>query len=133
MVEIIFYLPAMVLLYSIFYRIIHRHLESFSEGDKFATVILAHTTILGVLSALAIANCATRIASLALAVPQSPSAAAVYQHDSRLTTARAVIFLVISMEIVGWTVFILLKSDTYKSVSKVDPIIQFLKNPLQPV
>ncbi|KAL4892266.1 hypothetical protein BDV59DRAFT_202776 [Aspergillus ambiguus] len=112
MLEIIFYLLAWVLLFSVFYRVTHRHLESFSEGEPFPRVILAHWTILGVLSALAIANCATRIASLALAVNQSVSAEAVYQQDSRLSTARAAIFMLISLEILAWTIFILRKSQS---------------------
>ncbi|KAL5361155.1 hypothetical protein BJX96DRAFT_175971 [Aspergillus floccosus] len=118
MFEIIFNLLALVLLYSIFYRIVHRYLEGFADGEPFARVILAHWTLLGVLSALAIANCATRIASLAVAVNQSSTAEALYQQDSRLTTARGVIFTLVSLEILFWTVFILRKTDTQESPNK---------------
>ncbi|GES66563.1 integral membrane protein [Aspergillus terreus] len=122
MFEIIFNLLALVLLYSIFYRIVHRYLEGFAEGDAFARVILAHWTLLGVLSALAIANCATRIASVAVAVNQSQPAEALYQQDSRLTTARGAIFTLASLEILGWMVFILRKTDLQKSQNKTGTI-----------
>ncbi|EAU29495.1 predicted protein [Aspergillus terreus NIH2624] len=119
MFEIIFNLLALVLLYSIFYRIVHRYLEGFAEGDAFPRVTLAHWTLLGVLSALAIANCATRIASLAVAVNQSQTAEALYQQDSRLTTARGAIFTLVSLEILAWTVFILRNTDSQGSPNKV--------------
>ncbi|KAG2421878.1 hypothetical protein HFD88_005854 [Aspergillus terreus] len=122
MFETIFNLLALVFLYSIFYRIVHRYLEGFAEGDAFPRVILAHWTLLGVLSALAIANCATRIASLAVAVNQSRSTEALYQQDSRLTTARGAIFTLVSLEILAWTVFILRKSDSKESPNKTGTI-----------
>ncbi|KAF9892426.1 hypothetical protein FE257_001534 [Aspergillus nanangensis] len=122
MVEMIFNLLAVVLLYSILYRTIHRHLERYTEGEPFARVILAHWTILGVLSALAVTNCATRIASLALTVQESSSATLLAQHDSRLTVARAVIFMVISLEILGWGIFIFVRPIAPQTRNKTGEI-----------
>lgn len=120
--QLIFGLLALLLLCYALFRVVHAALEriSFPTGPSIL-VARGHWGAVGVLSGVVIANCAVRIASIVKDVEGGPAARGIAVHDNRLTTARAVLFMIISLEILLWAIFSTAKSfsDSGRPDSKV--------------
>ncbi|PLB51247.1 hypothetical protein P170DRAFT_436314 [Aspergillus steynii IBT 23096] len=107
--QMIFRLLALLLLFYALYRVVHGILEriAFPTG-LLALVRNGHWGVLGICSLLVIANCAVRIASIVRTV-ESSEAGGIAAHDERLTTSRAVLFMIMSLEILLWAIFPVVK------------------------
>ncbi|KAH8429417.1 uncharacterized protein LDX57_007080 [Aspergillus melleus] len=109
--QMIFRLLALLLLYYALYQVILEALErvSFPAG-LFTLVKRGHLGVLGVLSIVITANFALRIVSVGRAVEGTD--AGIVAHDNRLTTSRVILFMIISLEVLLWVVFYIFTSSS---------------------
>ncbi|KAK1147129.1 hypothetical protein N8T08_001868 [Aspergillus melleus] len=109
--QMIFRLLALLLLYYALYQVILEALERISFPEKLSILVKrGHLGVLGVLSIVVIANLALRIMSVVRAVEGTD--AGIAAHDNGLTTSRVILFMIISLEVLLWVVFYIFKSSS---------------------
>ncbi|RHZ63093.1 uncharacterized protein CDV56_109202 [Aspergillus thermomutatus] len=111
MLQTIFWLLALFLMFYVFYRVIQAYLNRIANGGKtFLPVSILHWIFLGVLGILMVVNAAMYIALLVMDVNGSYSQWQIIGHYRRIVEARIIISWLMSLEILVWTIFIIAKS-----------------------
>ncbi|GFF32960.1 hypothetical protein IFM61606_07273 [Aspergillus udagawae] len=110
MLQTIFWLLALFLMFYVFYRVIQAYLNRIGNGGKtFLPVSILHWVLLGVLGILMVVNAAMYIALLVMEVNGS-SQWQIIGHYNRIVEARIIVSWLMSLEILVWTIFIIAKS-----------------------
>ncbi|KAA8648139.1 uncharacterized protein ATNIH1004_004022 [Aspergillus tanneri] len=118
--QMILYLLALLFLYFALCRTLQRSLDQSPIPAKISTIVTTiHWGILGTLSLLAVANCAVQIAAIVKSVDRSSDALHMTHYDNRVATARAILFMVGSLEIFLWAVLPVIKRTSRPLGSKV--------------
>ncbi|GFF70090.1 hypothetical protein CNMCM8694_000229 [Aspergillus lentulus] len=110
MLQTIFWLLAVFLMFYVFYRVIQAYLNRIANGGKtFLPVSILHWVLLGVLGILMVVNAAMYIALLVMEVNGS-NPLRILGHYNRIVEARIIVAWLMSLEILVWTIFIIAKS-----------------------
>lgn len=106
--QMIFQLLALLLLCYALYRVVHGILEHISFPTGLLILLMrGHWAVLGVCLLLVIANCAVRTVSVVRTIESDAGDIAI--HDNRLTTSRAVLFMIMALEILLWAIVPMVK------------------------
>lgn len=117
--NLIFYLITFLLGFFVFWYLVHKLLERVLERtssniNRIVTII--HWVILVIFCAIAIAECAVYIASVAENFIDSYASWLLTYDFNNVSSALTIIFWVASIEILGWYIFIAVKTGTEKRV-----------------
>lgn len=113
-----FNLLATLLIFYIFWSLIHRLLARLTDSGKpYAAVTIIHWILLGILTAVSIANWGMYVAYEVGQVTYIRMDLALAWAD--LDNAQTIIFWLLSMEIVAWTIFVTVKAGTHRFLSRV--------------
>ena len=119
MLATFFNLLATLLVFYIFWSLIHRLLGRLTDSGKpYAAVTIIHWILLGILSAVSLADWAMYVAWEVREVTTVVSiefTLAWLDLDSALT----IVFWLLSMEIMAWTIFVTVKAGTHRFLSRV--------------
>jgi hypothetical protein len=110
MIQQIFWLLALFLMFFVFYRVIQAYLSRIANGGKtFLPVSILHSVFLGVLGILMVVNAAMYIALVVMEV-NGKSQRQLLGPYSQILEAVVIISWLMSLEILLWTIFIIAKS-----------------------
>lgn len=119
MLNQIFYLLAAMLGFYIFWHVIQKLLERVAETNPskaFAPLAIVHWVLLGIMSAIAAAECAMYIAFVVRSIDDSSGSLLLAYEYNALSAALSIICWVASLEILGWVVFVSTKAGGDKKV-----------------
>ncbi|KAI9035287.1 uncharacterized protein KD926_003781 [Aspergillus affinis] len=109
--QMIFRLLALLLLCYALYQVILGALERISFPVGLSILVRkGHWGVVGILSIVVIANCVLRIVSVVKTVEGID--AGIAAHDNRLTTSRAILFMITSLEILLWATLSIFRSSS---------------------
>lgn len=120
----IFYLIAIMLGFYIFWHVIHKLLERVTEKNanrSFALMAVIHSVLLGIMSAIAAAECAVYIAFIAKSIGGFTDLLLLAYEYSALSASLSIICWLASTEILGWTIFVFVKAGGDKKVLDLSP------------
>ncbi|KAH2159298.1 hypothetical protein KXW33_005698 [Aspergillus fumigatus] len=110
MLQTIFWLLAMFLIFYVFCRVIQAYLNRIANGGKaIFPVSILHWVLLGALGVLMVVNAAMYIALLVMEVNGSIQRQIV-RHYNKITEARIIVEWLMSLEVLLWTTYIIAKS-----------------------
>lgn len=113
-----FYLAAGCLVFFVFYHLIHSILDRLTDAGKpYAVVSIIHWVILGLVSVVSLATFGLYVAFQVQIVQGSYSK--IVDPYNKLESARAIIWWILSLEIVAWFIFIAVKAGSHRFTSKV--------------
>lgn len=109
------------LVFFVFYNLIHGLLDRLTDAGKpYAVVAIIHWVILGIVSALSVAGWGLYVAYQVYDVNHtysgSYSLSLVYE---KVWAARTILYWVVSLEILAWTIFVFAKAGSHRFNSKV--------------
>jgi hypothetical protein len=114
-----FYLVAGCVIFFIFYHLIHSVLDRLTDAGKpYAVVAIIHWVILGLVSVLSLATFALYVA-FQVQIVQNDYFAPLTSSYNDLEAARAIIWWILSLEVVAWFIFIVIKAGSHRFASKV--------------
>lgn len=117
--NLIFYLITFLLGFFVFWYLVHKLLERVTETSSSnisRMVAMAHWVILVIFVAIAIAECAVYIASVAENFIDSYASWLLTYDFNNVSSALTILFWVASIEILCWYIFIAVKAGTEKRV-----------------
>lgn len=109
------------LVFFVFYNLIHGLLDRLTDAGKpYAVVSAVHWVVLGVVSMLSIAAWGLYIAFEVLEVTKGyTSSNNVIMADIKVGSVQAIVYWLISLEILAWPLFVVTKAGFYRFTSKV--------------
>ena len=122
----IFYLIAIMLGFYIFWHVIHKLLERVTEKNAnrgFALMAVIHSVLLGIMSAIAAAECAVYIALIAKSIGGFTDLLLLAYEYSALSASLSIICWLASTEILGWAIFVFVKAGGDKKVLDLSPTL----------
>lgn len=124
MFETIFELLALVLIFYVFYRILHNYLDRLYRGSKgYLPLTHLHWAILGVISVLSLVEAILNIVTLVQEVNQTSGRLSLTLSFAKLSSARMIISWLASLEIILCSVYVVIKSGALKVNSLVSSCI----------
>ncbi|KAJ5584982.1 uncharacterized protein N7459_004782 [Penicillium hispanicum] len=119
--EFFFFLSS-CLLFFVFYNLIHGYLDRLTDAGKpYATVATVHWVILALVSALSVANWGVYVALQVKEVTYDTTFHFINAYTD-LDSARTIIYWIVSLEILAWSVFVLGKAGSHRFASKAPAI-----------
>lgn len=113
-----FYLLAGCLIFFVFYHLIHSALDRLTDAGKpYAIVAIIHWVILGLVSVVSLATFGLYVGFQVQNV-QNYYYSKLSKPYNNLEAARAIIWWILSLEIVAWFIFIVVKAS-HRFASKV--------------
>lgn len=115
-----FYLLTECLLVFVFFNLIHGLLERLTDSGKpYAPVKIVHWVILGILAILSMADWGVFVAKHVATVNVESNYLELWQTALNLDASRSIILWVISLEILAWAIFVIVKAGSHRFASKV--------------
>ncbi|OQD90888.1 hypothetical protein PENANT_c001G02445 [Penicillium antarcticum] len=116
-----FYFLATLLLFYVFWSLVHRLLGRLTDSGKpYAAVTIIHWILLGIISAVSIASWGMFVAYEVGQVTYISLEITLAWID--LDSALTIIFWLLSIEIAAWTIFVIVKAGTHRFLSKTPAI-----------
>lgn len=120
-----FYLVAGCLIFFVFYHLIHSVLNRLTDAGKpYAVVAIIHWVILGLVSVVSLATFGLYVAYQVQTV-QNDYYSSLAKTYNNLESARTIIWWVLSLEVVAWFIFILIRAGSHRFASKVSQTLPF--------
>jgi hypothetical protein len=120
-----FGLAAGCLIFFVFYHLIHSILNRLTDAGKpYAVVAIVHWVILGLVSVVSLATFGLYVGFQVQNV-QNYYYSPIAKQYNNLEAARAIIWWILSLEIVAWFIFIVVKAGSHRFASKF-PIFTLL-------
>lgn len=118
-----FYLAAGCAIILVFYHLVHSILDRLTDAGKpYAAVSIIHWVILGLVSVVSLATFGLYVA-VQVQYVQSSYNTKMLDSYNKLESARSIIWWILSLEIVAWFIFIVVKAGSHRFTSKVSPAI----------
>lgn len=109
------------LTFYVFWSLIHRMLGRLTDSGKpYAAVTIVHWILQGLIAVLSLADWALYVAYLAGTVTNYSTKLG--QEWIRLESALYIIYFVLSIEVLAWSIFVVVKAGNHRFVSKVSGI-----------
>ncbi|KAL2011329.1 hypothetical protein VTN00DRAFT_4047 [Thermoascus crustaceus] len=125
----IFELLALVLIFYVFYRILHNYLDRLYRGSKsYLPFTYLHWAILGVISVLSLVEAVLNIVTLVQDVNRTYGSLPLILSLAKLSSARKIISWLASLEIILCSVFVVIKSGALKVNSLLGSIFLGIGN-----
>ncbi|KAJ5102194.1 hypothetical protein NUU61_004416 [Penicillium alfredii] len=123
--DMFFSMVSFCLTFYVFWSLVHRFLERLTDsGRPYAAVNIVHWALLGLTVLLSIAEWGLYVAFRVRDVQDGYSIGLVY-HYTRLDAARFIIFWLFSLEILAWSIFVIVKAGSHRFQSKM-PVLAFI-------
>lgn len=108
------------LLVYVFYNLIHRLLERLTDSGKpYAPVKIVHWVFLSILAIISVADWGVFVAMWVGMVNRQPNFYELWDTGAKLAASRSIISWLIALEILAWTIFVLVKAGSHRFASKV--------------
>lgn len=121
-----FGLAAGCLIFFVFYHLIHSILNRLTDAGKpYAVVAIVHWVILGLVSVVSLATFGLYVAFQVQYV-QNYYYSSIAKQYNNLEAARAIIWWILSLEIVAWFIFIVVKAGSHRFASRVSHLFLIL-------
>lgn len=118
MLQTFFILLGICLVFYVLWSLIHRLLARLTDSGKpYAAVTIVHWVLLGLIALLSLVDWAIYVAYLVLVVQSSDLELG--NHWVKYEASLYIIFWLLSLEILAWAIFIMVKGGTNRFVSKV--------------
>lgn len=138
MLSTFFNLLGICLTFYVFWSLLHRMLGRLTDSGKpYKAVTVLHWVLQGLIVVLSLADWALYVAYLASTVTGYGSSVEILGKNwIRLESALFIIYFLLSVEVLAWSIFVVVKAGNHRFVSKVSGIQYYLtmgrKNQLTP-
>ncbi|KAF3385618.1 hypothetical protein F1880_002974 [Penicillium rolfsii] len=120
-----FGLIAGCLVFFVFYHLIHSILDRLTDAGKpYAVVVIVHWVVLGLVFVVSLATVGLYV-TYQIQTVQNDYNSSVAKRYNDLEAARAIVWWILSLEIVAWLIFIVVKAGSHRFASKF-PIFTLL-------
>lgn len=122
MLQTFFILLGICLVFYVLWSLIHRLLARLTDSGKpYRAVTIVHWVLLGLIALLSLADFAIYVAYLVQVVENSDLSLGT--HWIRFEASIYIIFWLLSLEILAWVIFIMVKGGSNRFVSKVRELV----------